>query len=178
MKYQVNIIRYEGDKPILLKSLIVGDKAHIVSWDNKTYPVKTELVAYVDTDKKIGYIFFEHDNINQHVLLNEKEIKELTSKEVPTDKGTSKEPTFISLRLKAISALRLTATELDMFVNQNVIANIFARLKNFGTSMNKTTLLLVICMLVIGGMAGYFAGSNLSAGKEIIVYRNATIPSV
>jgi hypothetical protein len=184
MKYQVNIIRYEGDKPILLKSLNVTDKASSVSWDNKSYPIKTELVSYVDVDKKIGYLFFEHDKIDQLVFLNDKDAKGLV--DVPLTelgdvdkKKLETKKSIIPLRLYALTKMALSATELDMHVAQNVIASIFARLKNFGGSANKTTILLVICMLAIGGMAGYMIGSNTST-HEVIRYINATsnIPSV
>jgi hypothetical protein len=185
MKYQVNIIRYEGDKPILLKSLNVADKAHFVSWDNKTYPISTGLVAYVDTNKKIGYIFFEHDNINQNVFLSEKNAKKLVDISL-TELGDIDKKKLeikkdsIPLRLYTLTKLALSATELDMQVAQNVIATVFSRLKNFGGAGDKRSLIMIIAFMCIGGMVGYIAGQHFASIQTVIEYRNITqgIPSV
>jgi len=200
MKYEITILRYQGDIPIILQKKQVDAKTKEFNWDNKTYPINSNLISYYDADKKIGYIFFEHDNINQLLHLSELESEALAElqKKALTNLGdldkaklkaefeqkrldAKKAP--IPLRLKQITKLALTATENDFFVTQNCVASIFSRLKNFGagSSVAKTTLVIVVLASIVAGMIGFFVGNHYTSTKTVVEYLNSTqtnIPSV
>jgi hypothetical protein len=191
MEYMIIIVRKENDKLIKLKELKVNGKVKSVSWDNMTYPVNTGLTSYIDMDKKLGYIFFEQDNINELVMLNEIEAK--TIKDIPIsnlgdidktklESNQKEDKKKIPVRLYNFAKLALTASELDMFINQNVIASIFSRLKNFSAgTMNKSTILIIILVGALFAVGGGVVGSHFAGTTTVIRYLNSTqtnIPSV